>query len=131
MKYCKVCGSNNLVESHHIIKRSQAPVLIKCEINQIDLCYEHHKGTYGVHGKCGHKLDQRLKLEFQNKLELLLDKQYLTKEDIRQALNITLKATDRLCKTLNCNKGVFAREEVLRACMGGKLILESEVDSND
>lgn len=25
------------------------------------LCYEHHEGTNGVHGKNGHQLDKRLK----------------------------------------------------------------------
>ncbi|CUO91107.1 Uncharacterised protein [Clostridium baratii] len=31
MKLCNICGSNHLVEVHHIIKRSQAPALIDCK----------------------------------------------------------------------------------------------------
>ena len=33
------------------------------------LCYQHHEGTYGVHGKYGHELDEYLKITCQNKYE--------------------------------------------------------------
>lgn len=54
-----------MVEAHHIIKgRGKRKA---CETGQstIMLCYEHHRGTYGVHGKQGHELDMRLKLQLQ------------------------------------------------------------------
>lgn len=124
-EYCKVCGSQ-ATESHHIVKRSEVKALIKCEINQIYLCTECHRGTYGVHGREGHKLDIKMKLDMQNKLELIFDKEVFTREEIRQALNISERATESLCKLMKCDKGVFNRLEVIRVCMGGKL-LESEV----
>jgi len=65
MKECSICGSTNLVQNHHIVhgrgKRKQ------CETpqDQIDLCWEHHYGTFGVHGREGHALDMKLKLDLQ------------------------------------------------------------------
>lgn len=56
-----------LVQEHHIIhgrgKRKQ------CETPQskIYLCWNHHLGTYGVHGREGHTLDIRLKIDLQKK----------------------------------------------------------------
>lgn len=113
-----------IVEEHHIIFRSQNKQLVNCNLNKIYLCYEHHRGTYGVHGSKGAKLDRELKLRLQNKLEILWDKHYLTYEDIQQVLQINDKALMRLCKALKMEKGVFNREEVIRSVMGGKLILE-------
>lgn len=126
IKLCDKCYSNYLVETHHIVKRKQAKYLENCKLNLINLCWEHHKGTYGVHGKFGHELDQRLKLEFQNKLEMLWDKQYLTREEINQVLQISDKALNRLLKTLSLQKGKYVREEVIRVCMGGKMIIEED-----
>lgn len=122
IKWC-ICGQR-ATELHHIVFRSQCKPLEHCKLNQVYLCQEHHRGTKGIHGKRGHKLDIKLKLEFQNKLEMLLDKQYLTREDIQEVLQISDKALNSLCKTIKCGKGKFIREEVIRACMGGKLILE-------
>jgi hypothetical protein len=128
-EYCQVCGSQ-ATESHHIVKRSEVKALIKCEINQAFLCTECHRGTYGVHGKEGHKLDIKLKLEMQNKLELIFDKEWFTREDIRQALKISERATDNLFKLMKSDKGMFNRLEIVRICMGGRLI-ESESDNNE
>ena len=33
----------------------------------IPLCYEHHRGNYGVHGTYGSELDKKLKAEYQIK----------------------------------------------------------------
>ena len=33
------------------------------------LCYQHHEGTFGVHGKNGHELDEYLKINCQKKYE--------------------------------------------------------------
>jgi len=67
MKECYICGSNYLVEGHHIVhgrgKRKQCETLY----SQRDLCWYHHHGTFGVHGKHGHELDMRLHLELQAK----------------------------------------------------------------
>lgn len=64
---CEICQSNDRVQLHHIIggrgKRRE------CERVEsvIALCYDHHHGTCGVHGREGHALSITLKLELQQK----------------------------------------------------------------
>ena len=124
-KWCKVCG-NPYTELHHVIYRSENKNLENCKLNFVYLCPEHHRGTFGVHGSKGATLNRKLKLEFQNKLEILWDKQYLTKEDIKEVLQINDKALNRLLKTLSLQKDKYVREEVIRACMSGKMIVEGD-----
>ena len=124
IRWC-ICGQR-ATELHHIVFRSQCKPLEHCKLNQIYLCQEHHRGTKGVHGKQGHQLDQKLKLSFQNKLEMLWDKQYLTREEIKEVLQISDKALDRLLKTVRKSKDKYIRESVIRACMGGRLVIEGD-----
>ena len=59
-KECIVCGSWN-VEDHHIFF-GQAKRKISEEYGlKVWLCPTHHRGTQGVHGRDGHKLDIELK----------------------------------------------------------------------
>lgn len=122
---CFVCGQR-ATELHHIVYRSQVKPLENCKLNHIYLCQEHHRGTKGVHGSKGHKLDRLLKLQFQNNLEILFDKEFLTREEIKEVLDISDKPLNRLLKPLVLQKGKYVREDVIRACMGGKLIVEEE-----
>lgn len=72
-KECYVCKKNNNLHFHHIMfgkNRKKADN----DLLTVYLCYEHHEGTNGVHGKNGHELDLRLKkiaeqvwLEYYNK----------------------------------------------------------------
>ena len=65
-RQCEICGNIRGLQIHHIVKKSQGG---KDEpINSKLLCWEHHHGTNGVHGKNGHELDLKLKLELQEKL---------------------------------------------------------------
>lgn len=123
MKMCEVCGSNHLVEVHHIIFRGQAPSLIKCKYNLIPLCWEHHKGNYGIHGIHGHKLDQELKKKFQDSLKLIFgtDINYSV-EQIKDKLDISLEESGCLVKTLLPREGKYEGIDIIRACMGGKLV---------
>ena len=69
-------------EIHHIIfgsgKRKQ------CERIEslILLCYECHRGTYGVHGKNGRKLNLKLKRNLQKEYK----KQGYTEKEIREMM---------------------------------------------
>ena len=58
---CEVCGNSGALELHHILFR-KVPVTVE---NAIMLCQNCHRGTHGVHGKYGHELDLRLKLQVQ------------------------------------------------------------------
>ena len=122
---CYECGML-ATELHHIMFRSQMKQLENCKLNFVYLCPECHRGTNGVHGKNGHKLDKKYKLMFQNKLEILFSNKLLTKEDIKETLGINDKPTDSLCKLIKSEKGMFCREDVIRALMNGKLILQEE-----
>lgn len=123
---CQNCYSYGTVELHHIIKRSQASFLKDCKLNFIDLCPNCHRGNNGVHNKNGSKLDKEIRLSYQNKLEFLLDKEYFTREELKDIFKINEKALDSFCKLMKSEKGVFSREEVLRVAMGGKIIEECE-----
>lgn len=123
-RYCELCGSSELVENHHIIKRSQVVALIDCEFNQVDLCFKHHRGTFGVHGSKGSSLDKELKGFFQERLYMLFqDREYFTVEEISKILRINFRTVDRLCKALKRVNYKYAKEDIIRACMGGKLIV--------
>lgn len=121
-RYCKVCG-NPYTELHHIMFRSEVKTLEYCKLNLVNLCVEHHKGTYGVHGSKGARLNRKLKLEFQNKLEELWDKRYLSREEINNVLQINDKALNRLLKRLSLQNDKYDKEDVIRVCMAGKLII--------
>ena len=121
-RYCKVCG-NPYTELHHIMFRSEVKTLEHCKLNLVNLCVEHHKGTYGVHGSKGARLNRKLKLEFQNKLKELWDKRYLSREEINNVLQINDKALNRLLKRLSLQNDKYDKEDVIRACMSGKLII--------
>lgn len=59
-KECIVCGSWN-VEEHHLYKGVAKRKLSEEYGLKVWLCPTHHRGTNGVHGKNGHKLDMELK----------------------------------------------------------------------
>jgi 5-methylcytosine-specific restriction endonuclease McrA len=60
---CEVCGKygGSDLELHHILRR-KVPATVE---NTIMLCVECHRGTKGVHGRDGHILDLKLKLDLQ------------------------------------------------------------------
>ena len=68
-RYCHLCGSRLNVERHHIMfgtsdrKKSEEYGLT------VMLCSEHHRGTFGVHGKYGSELNKQLKIEAQRAFE--------------------------------------------------------------
>ena len=74
-KECYVCHTKNNLHLHHIVfgkNRKKADE----EGLTVYLCYWHHEGDDGVHGRCGHELDLKLKkiaeekwLEYYNKTE--------------------------------------------------------------
>ena len=59
-KECLVCGSWN-VEDHHIFFGQANRKLSEKYGLKVWLCPTHHRGTIGVHGRDGHKLDMQLK----------------------------------------------------------------------
>ena len=118
---CELCKLRPATEIHHIIYRSHCKALIKSNLNLISLCQQCHAKIH--RGKESKELNKKLRLQFQNKLEMLFDKQYLTEEEINDVLKISQTALKGLLKTLTVYKGnLFKREDVIRVCMGGKII---------
>ncbi|WP_243148857.1 hypothetical protein [Clostridium sporogenes] len=121
IKHCLVCGTSYGVEKHHMVFKSECKPLEHCKYNYAYLCGEHHRGDYGPHGKHGKKLNRQLKLGFQNWLEETFYQDRYTLEDIQKKLDISINATRSLSKLMKIEKGMFSREEIIRACMGGKI----------
>ena len=120
---CELCKLRPASEVHHIIYRSHCKALIKSNLNLISLCQQCHAKIH--RGKESKELNKKLRLQFQNKLEILFDKEYLTEEEINDVLKISQTALKGLLKTLTVYKGnLFKREDVIRICMGGKVISE-------
>ena len=118
---CELCKLRPASEVHHIIYRSHCKALIKSNLNLISLCQQCHAEIH--RGKESKELNHKLRLQFQNKLEILFDKEYLTEEEINDVLKISQTALKGLLKTLTVYKGnLFKREDVIRVCMGGKII---------
>ena len=116
---CRVCGRSE-TELHHIIKRSKVRALIKCELNLCPLCSYHHRDhKAGVH--FNKELERKLRLEFQNTLEILWDKDFLTEEEINDVLKISTTALRGLLKQATVYKEGYCREEIIRLCMGGRI----------
>ena len=117
---CAVCGGVGS-EMHHIIRRSHCKAMVHAEINLIALCPKCHRhNIHGVHGK-NKELDNKLKLELQNKLEMLFDKEFLTEDDINSVLKISDTALRGLLKPLKREKEGYERTTVIMQCMGGRL----------
>lgn len=62
--FCENCYSTG-VELHHIIYGSGLRKLCESVESVTLLCYECHRGTYGVHGRDGRKLNIKLKKKLQ------------------------------------------------------------------
>lgn len=59
-KCCYVCGRKSNLHSHHIFFGKNRKKADEDGLT-VYLCYDHHEGTNGVHGKNGHELDLMLK----------------------------------------------------------------------
>ena len=94
---CELCKLRPASEIHHIIYRSHCKALIKSDINLIPLCQTCQAKVH--RGKESKELNHKLRLQFQNKLEILFDKQYLTEEEINDVLKISQTALKGLLKT--------------------------------
>ena len=63
---CEICGSTYMLEIHHIVQGSGKRKQCETEHSVVLLCWHCHRGTNGVHGKNGRKLDLYLKRRLQD-----------------------------------------------------------------
>lgn len=59
-KMCYVCGTTQNLHLHHIMFGKNRKKADEDKLT-VYLCWQHHEGTNGVHGKNGHELDMELK----------------------------------------------------------------------
>ncbi len=64
-KKCYICSKQVGLHDHHIYFGTGKRKISERNGFKVWLCYDHHEGTYGVHGTKGHELDQLLKEECQ------------------------------------------------------------------
>jgi len=66
---CEICYSPHITQIHHIIKGSGNRKQCESIYSLINLCWECHHGTNGIHGRNGSKLDLVLKKKLQRTYE--------------------------------------------------------------
>ncbi|WP_143316881.1 hypothetical protein [Clostridium sp. HBUAS56017] len=117
--YCEICGAN-YAELHHIVFKSECKALEDSEFNFTYLCYCHHRD----HKKGAHhnkQLNKELKLRVQEELFRRLEKEELLREEIQEALELSDKNMYKLLKSVLPKYGKYNKEEIIIACMGGRL----------
>lgn len=62
---CEWCGNSEMVQLHHIINGNGKRRQHESVESVIALCWTHHHGDMGVHGRDGKKLDRTLKIKLQ------------------------------------------------------------------
>ena len=68
LTHCYICGASSNIHIHHIYKAYRRKKSTEYGL-VVPLCWLHHEGTYGVHGKHGHELDMKLKRKGQEVFE--------------------------------------------------------------
>lgn len=80
-KRCFICERETELEMHHCFFGSANRKLSEQDGLKVWLCYEHHRGTYGVHGRDGEEMDTYLKEQAE---QVWIDYYRKTKDDFRQ-----------------------------------------------
>ena len=79
---CEICGSRYMVQIHHIVHGRGKRKQCETEESLIAVCWDHHHGDKGVHGRDGHTLDIKLKQRLQKRYE----EQGRTEEEVRELM---------------------------------------------
>lgn len=120
MSKCEICGAN--ADKHHIIFRSEGG--LNFPLNFKFLCDKHHRGKYGPHND---KLtDMKYKLELQETLYLLLNKQYYTIAEISKLLDINCRILKKLLIPFKKYKEGYKKEDIIYILMGKKFYSEED-----
>ena len=118
MHVCEVKGCKCQGQRHHIIFRSQGGLDI--DLNYKYLCAEHHNmGNCSPH--MSREVDIGYKIELQRKLYQLFRKARYTIEEIAELLDCRKKTLEKRFKAVPNHAGMYGKEDVIRALMGGKL----------
>ena len=121
---CRGCGAIGPTSCHHIIRRSKVKGLTKCEKNQVRLCNNCH---YSLHHGSGQELEERLRREFLNYLQISFLKDYIEYKDIKEVLNISDKPLRGILKIVKQKNGEYERRSLIFELMGGYLLNSEEI----
>lgn len=121
MIFCEIC--NKPADIHHIIHRSEGGLDI--ELNYKYLCPYHHRGKYGPH-HCK-EVDLRYKLDLQNKLNDIFEKEYYSPKELCSLLNISKNILKRITKDLKLYKEGYKKADIIFKLMGEKFYSEDMI----
>lgn len=119
---CVVCGK--VGERHHIVYKSEKG--IDFSLNYIYLCSEHHRGKNGPHKN--KKIDLTYKLQFQEKLRNILQKEYYSLEELTKLLTLNNSHAKTIFKNFKYYKEGYKTSDIIKRLMGGKLYYDVMLD---
>lgn len=128
-KQCEECGQwktnsraaapNNRIERHHIIEKSHAQYMRNVPINFKDLCSQCHRlSKNAVHKDRG--IDLRYKIELQEKLEELFNKEYYNVHQVKDKLKVTKSEAEKLVRHLGVYKEGYSSRELIFHMLGDR-----------
>ncbi len=117
MEICEVKECNQPGQRHHIVFRSQGGLDFK--LNYKYLCPEHHTGNESPHKK--KEIDLRYKREMQMELLALFFEDTYTLPQIIELIGEGKKNLEKKFRKVPNTVGLYKREDIVRALMGGKL----------
>lgn len=120
--YCEVCGAT--ADLHHIIYRKYYNVDFK--FNCKYLCPNHHRGPNGPHKN--KIVDITYKLELQNYLYEILDKDFYSLKELTYILELSVSATKKVKNSLKLYKEGYKKEELILFLMSGKTYSEEMLE---
>ena len=112
MYKCEICCGD--ADIHHIVHRREGG--INSSLNYKYLCPEHHRGKNGPHRN--NKVDLEYKLQLQNKLEQILDKNFYTINELIDILDLNNTKGKKFFKGLKLYKEGHKREDIIFRLMG-------------
>ena len=125
MVKCIYCDKKG--EKHHVVYKSQGGLDIP--INYVFFCEEHHRGKKGPHRN--RVEDIKLKLQMQEELMDILNKEYYTSGELERILGVK-KSMLRSIPNIKISKKEFKynRYDIIKFIMGGRFYSEYMLDSN-
>lgn len=112
-----------MLEKHHIIFKSQGG--LDFPLNYIYLSSENHRGDFGPHKN--KTTDDKYKLELQDNLREILDREDYQIEEVIEILDIVPGQARKAFKKLRQYKNGKSTEDIIRRLMGEWVLKESKI----
>lgn len=112
---CEICGRE--ADKHHVVHRCEGG--LDFPLNFKYLCKEHHRGRKGPHKD--RNIDIQYKVELQNKLQSILEKEYYFIDDLEFLLDIKDRILKRLLKDCRLYKEGYRASDIIFKLMGSSV----------